>query len=238
MKTGNLVVPAFLPLCSLADLSHIAREINKRVTSGDAAFLALLEKNGLDPVTATHTKLLELVARESGLVSYDIARKLLPEATETTIDMAHHLQEADRKAVVASRGRYRMLPVPLRPRPPEDGLVMQERLLLASASSIGYECSHLTVKQIELVNEAAGAVVYLDRTRRNTISVIVPPWLSMPELERIEGLEAPPSDRWYHNSNLRCFPRHHHRGKTQIPYGYAVLCDSPEAFARLLKTTI
>lgn len=223
------------PLRSTADLAHAARTLRSAAERGEPAAVEFLSRHGMHTDTVSHTAMLEVLAREAGLVSYEIARKLLPEAEKTTLELAQALADQERQQVVEAQGRLRIFPESFVNDHCEELWSAEEARLLASASAHGFRCSHITSKKIELYCSEKQIVCYVDRTRLPaSIAIIVAPWTSLDALRKIDGLDTPEADRWYHSSNLRCFPRHHHRGKNQIPYGYSITCRSEDSFARLL----
>ncbi len=223
------------PLRSTADLAHAARTLRTAAERAEPAAVDLLTRNGLHTDTVSHVAMLEALSREAGLVSYEIARKLLPEAEKTTLELAQALADEERKQVVKAQGQLRFLPDSFVELDQSVSSNELETRLVHAAREIGYRCSHVTAKKLELFEPERKVVCYLDRTRQpSAISIIAAPWTDLTTLRSIEGLEVPDTERWYHSSNLRCFPRHHHRGKNQIPYGYSITCTSEGSFARLL----
>lgn len=232
----RLTIKHFLfPLRSTADLAHAAKLIRASAGRGELPAIQLLSKHGLQADTAPHTALLEALSREAGLVSYEIARMLLPEAVKSTLEMANELADQQREQVIEVQGRLRTLPESFTDPSSKDRMTALEARLILVADENEFHCSHVTSKKIELFNPLRKVVCYIDRTREpSVIAIIVAPWTDLKKLCAIEGLDVPSAERWYHSSNLRSFPRHHHRGKNQIPYGYSIICKSEDSFKRLL----
>nr|WP_062339919.1 hypothetical protein [Herbidospora sakaeratensis] len=129
---------------------------------------------------------------------------------------------------------FRMFPEPL-----DDTVAWQsplEERLAASAAEAGFLPSHATKKMLELVDTDRAQVVYLDRTKlpSESIVVVVPPWTDLGTLASNSMLGV--SESYFHNSNLRAFPRRRHLGAVEISHGHAIICRTEEAFQWLLTT--
>ncbi|MEV4378564.1 hypothetical protein [Streptosporangium sp. NPDC049644] len=131
-------------------------------------------------------------------------------------------------------GAFRFLPVPW----PDSGAGtwandLEERLV-ALAGEHGFQPSHATKGDLELVHSGRRQIVYLNRKRlrRQTIAVIVSPWVGLDELRAISGVTFP--GKFFHSSNMRTFPRRLNHGEDEIPYGYSLECVDLTVFSRLL----
>lgn len=109
-----------------------------------------------------------------------------------------------------------------------------EERLVAIALERGFHPSHTTKKTLELVCPRRRQVVYLNRTRLHTptIAVVAPPWTPLDDIRSLPGVTVPVG--YYHNTDMRTFPRHVHGGRGEIPYGYSIVCADLSSFARLL----
>ncbi|WP_329092227.1 MULTISPECIES: hypothetical protein [unclassified Streptosporangium] len=128
----------------------------------------------------------------------------------------------------------RFLPVPW----PDSGVGtwandLEERLV-ALAGEHGFQPSHATKSKLELVHPGRHRVVYLDRKRlrRQTIAVIVPPWVRLDDIRTVSGVTLP--EKFFHSSNMRTFPKSVNTGENEIPYGYSLECVGLTVFGHLL----
>ncbi|GII31906.1 hypothetical protein [Planotetraspora mira] len=134
----------------------------------------------------------------------------------------------------SSAGSFRFFPAPW----PDAGAGMWandlEEHLVALACERGFQPSHATKSELELVHAGRHRIVYINRKRLRVqiIAVIVPPWSEVDELRTIPGVSS--RGDFFHSSNLRTFPRRIHDGKSEIPYGYSMVCADVGAYGRVL----
>lgn len=226
--------PVYL-LLDRESYSQTAKSLHRSALDGDKLALRTIQALGGDPNATSHVELLDLLARASHLHSWEIARQVLPDGEESPINKAKQLLRAKEQSRSKSQHAYRFIP--------SESLEVEAHTLnevearaIATAQSSGFKVSHLTKKKLELYRTDPPAVAYLDRNRSGNgiLAVVVPPWVKPSDVASISGASSIEAGRFYHSSNMRTFPRHEHRGKNQIPYGYSVVCDTADSLAAVL----
>lgn len=220
-----------------SDFTAAAQEVKSLIEAGDATARAFAVLNGIDPAAPLHTQVLDALAKAARLESWDIAREVMPEEAKGARELAGEVVRRRAATTEEASRSFRFLPERAAGSLLANETSSLEARVLEAAAQQGFETTHSTSKKIELTHRGRRQVVYIDRNRAvsGVIALIVPPWSNLQHLARIDGLEVPEASRYYHSSNLRVFPRHEHRGKNQIPYGYSIVCRTNGSLTRLLE---
>src|SRR4051812_27171074 len=88
----------------------------------------------------------------------------------------------------------------------------------------GYSLTRNTAKLDEYQAPTTGQFLYLDKEGDLTSSmqILIHPDLKYESYMGLSGVTCPKPDRFRHHSNMRRFPKHKHRGETEIPYARAL----------------
>jgi predicted ATPase len=101
-------------------------------------------------------------------------------------------------------------------------------------TSQGYGLNYETTKLLEYQSPINAQFLYLNKDR-GTIQVVIDPGLSIDSFLDLPGVSSKGSEKFYHHSNMRQFPKRQHSGEGKVCYGRAFEIFSLEALAHFLQ---
>lgn len=223
--------PLFFPILSLQDLSDAAKRCAEGFDNGDPIVLSFCWARGL-PARPNHTQWLDAVASAAGLHSHAVAREVLAEAPRSAREAADSVVAKAHQWQSDQLRRYSRFPV----RGAKTGAAYSHSVT-RRAQEFGFIETHATSRKIELTHFEHHTVVYFVDAQATESIVVVPMWTDIaPLLDAVPGTRAQGETigGYYRSSNMRCFPRLHHRGRNQIPHGRAIRCNCDTTALKLL----